>query len=103
MSTTTDPTVPHAVGPPDEEPVQQADVLSEAERALRFVRPLRLDYYHLICDTRTHMRRDIAETYARDPGFYSATFCVYCSKHRPLSEFVWVDLDGNITSEQVGT
>lgn len=86
--------------------MQQADVylvLSEEQRALGFVRPLRYSYYHLVCDTETRMRYDIAETYARDPEFYSSTFCVHCSKHRPLSEFVWVNLDGMITSEPVGS
>lgn len=47
------------------------------------------------CGTITTMSRSIAETYARDPGFYGGTFCVGCGKHLPLAEFVW---DGtNIT------
>jgi hypothetical protein len=40
------------------------------------------------------MGQAIAETYARDPHFYGATFCVRCSKHRPVGEdgeFVWDD------------
>lgn len=41
------------------------------------------------CNTTTTMSRDIAETYARNPRFYGSTYCVGCSKHLPLSEFVW--------------
>lgn len=73
-------------------------VLSAEERAKGFVRPLRHSYVHKTCGTVTRMGRSIAETYARDPGFYNGTFCVGCSKHFPLSEFVW---DG--TEEIVGS
>jgi hypothetical protein len=68
-------------------------VLTAEERAKGFVRPVRDTYKHLKCGTETKMGRDIAETYARDPGFYSGTFCVFCREHRPLSEFVWSDTD----------
>jgi hypothetical protein len=43
----------------------------------------------------------LAETYARDPAFYGATYCAGCGRHRPVGpdgEFVW---DG--TTEKVGT
>lgn len=33
----------------------------------------------------------IAETYARNPHFYGATYCCRCGKHLPLNEFVWDD------------
>jgi len=35
------------------------------------------------------MGRALSETYARDPTFYGATFCVHCNKHLPVAEFVW--------------
>jgi hypothetical protein len=73
-------------------------VLTPEERAKGFVRPLRDSYVHKTCGTLTRMSNDIAETYARNPFFYSGTFCVGCRKHFPLEEFVW---DG--TDEQVGT
>jgi hypothetical protein len=73
-------------------------VLTEAERAKGFVRPVRRDYVHTPCGTRTVMGLALAETYARDPGFYSGTFCVGCGKHFPLDQFVW---DG--TTETVGS
>jgi hypothetical protein len=64
-------------------------VLSDAERAKGFVRPVRFSYTHNACGTSTKMAVSIAETYARDPSFYSGTFCTQCSSHFPLSEFVW--------------
>jgi hypothetical protein len=65
-------------------------VLSDEERAKGFVRPLRKSYIHT-CGAITTMADKIAETYARDPTFYSGTFCINCKAHLPLSEFVWTD------------
>ena len=76
-------------------------VLSEAERAKGFVRPYRDSYIHEKCGVLTKMGRSFAETYARDPFFYSGTFCAGCGSHFPVGEdgeFVW---DG--TDEKVGT
>lgn len=64
-------------------------ILCEAERAKGFVKPYRNKYRHRTCGTTTTMSFPIAETYARDPYFYNATFCVYCNVHLPLSEFAW--------------
>ena len=66
-------------------------VLTPAERAKGFIKPLRLSYRHKVCNACTHMATAIAETYARDPWFYSGTFCVQCRNHFPLDEFVWLD------------
>lgn len=73
-------------------------VLSESERARGFVRPVRRTYVHTTCGAATTMGLAIAETYARNPAFYSGTFCSSCRQHRPLAEFVW---DG--TDEVVGS
>lgn len=76
-------------------------VLAEEERAKGFVRPMRRTYTHLKCGTDTTMGQTIAETYARDPKFYSGTFCCACMAHFPVGpdgEFVWRG-----TSEKVGT
>lgn len=125
-------------------------VLSEAERAKGFVRPVRRTYKHVgtqptrptreltaeekeryagcdyvlfeatpaeggilagrfwtaarlksRCGTSTTMGVALAETYAREPGYYGATFCASCGSHFPVGaegEFVW---EG--TSEKVGT
>lgn len=93
-------------------------VLSEEERAKGFVRPVRHKYVHVgingheidpndmskhgrtgnACGALTKMGQALAETYARDPKFYGATFCVGCNKHLPVDEFIW---DG--TNEKVGS
>lgn len=69
-------------------------VLSAEERARGFVRPVRQRYIHNKCGAATVMGRSIAETYARDPHFYSGTFCVACQNHFPVGkdgEFIWED------------
>lgn len=94
-------------------------VLSEEERAKGFVRPLRKSYVHRYmcdgsdvplvltnedvlnsggCGALTTMATAIAETYAANPKYYAATYCVGCRTHLPVREFHW---DG--TSEQVGS
>lgn len=93
-------------------------VLCPEERAKGFVRPYRDSYKHVGrlepivgpkltlasehrvggCNTVTTMGRALSETYARDPKFYGATFCVNCNRHLPVSEFVWT-ADG----QQVGS
>lgn len=130
-------------------------VLSEAERAKGFIRPVRISYKHVGtpgpkyplrdltdderaqydglgygyvkyetypetdslagrywtqaqldkigkgCGVVTRMNGAIAETYARNPMYYSGTFCCACGTHLPVGpdgEFVW---EG--TNERVGT
>lgn len=80
-------------------------VLTPAERAKGFTRPYRDAYRHLKCGKITTMSRDIAETYARDPGFYSGTFCTTCRAHFPVGEngeFTWYEMDGR-EGPKVGT
>ena len=52
---------------------------------------------HSGCGHVTTMALALAETYARDPKFYSGTFCAHCRVHLPLEQFVWAGTD-----EQVG-
>lgn len=68
-------------------------VLSEYERKQGWVRPYRDTYVHDKCGVATHMGRELSETYARDPKFYTHTYCVgsQCQKHFPVSEFKWDD------------
>lgn len=92
-------------------------VLSEAERSKGFVRPLRRAYVHRYmldgsqvpsvlvtlegtagCGALTTMALPLCETYARDPKFYGATYCVGCKTHLPVAEFHW---DGD--NEVVGS
>ena len=76
-------------------------VLADEERAKGFVRPVRRTYTHTPCGTDTTMAQTIAETYARDPFFYSGTYCCACRGHFPVGddgEFVWKG-----TGQKVGT
>lgn len=66
-------------------------VLCPKERAKGFVKPVRRSYKHMACGSVTTMGLALAETYARDPGFYSGTMCVTCHAHYPLNEFEWED------------
>jgi len=98
-SDSNDPRLTHGA---DSEPGPQADaylVLSEDERAKGFLRPVRRTYVHVrgmsqqksACGVATTMSTALAETYARDPQFYGATYCVGCGMHLPVSEFDWDD------------
>lgn len=97
MGVTDDRNDPRLTHGADNEPVGMAEVylvLSEEERAKGFVRPVRRTYVHETCGAATTMGLALAETYARDPHFYGATFCVGCQMHRPVGEhgeFVWDD------------
>jgi hypothetical protein len=94
MSLTDDPTHPKLTRGVDDKPVPQAEVylvLSAEERAKGFVRPVRRTYVHTACGTATSIGDALAETYARNPKFYGATYCVRCQMHKPVAEFVWDD------------
>lgn len=99
MSTTDNPNDPRLSYGADSKPVPQAPiylVLSEAERAKGFVRPLRRAYLHTDgCGALTTMGLALCETYARSPSFYGSTYCTGCSMHRPVGEFRW-DEDGAV-------
>lgn len=71
-------------------------VLSEEERSKGFVRPLRRAYVHTDgCGTKTIMGLALCETYARNPFFYSGTYCCGCRTHHPVGQFRW-DEDGAV-------
>ena len=92
MSLTTDRNDPNlGYGSNDEKSPQNKTylVLSDEELAKGFVRPVRTKYVHTTCGGETVMNEKIAETYARDPKFYGATYCIHCQMHRPVNEFVW--------------
>lgn len=106
---TDDPADPRLTHGADTEPRPQADVylvLSDAERAKGFVRPVRQSYRHVDgCGAITTMKLVIAETYARQPDFYDGTYCTGCKMHRPVGadgEFVWVLPNGS-DGERMGT
>lgn len=67
----------------------------------RYWTQVQLDAIGKGCGQVTTMGQAIAETYARDPRFYGATFCCGCGKHLRVGEdgeFVWKG-----TNERVGT
>jgi len=65
-------------------------VLSQEELDKGYVRPLRRTYKHTVCGKPTSMDATISATYARQPSFYTHTFCYTCGAHLPVQEFVWV-------------
>ena len=98
-----DPRLGHGV---DEEEIPQHEVylvLSDEERDRGYVRPVRTAYVHDKCHSTTTMNLAIAETYARDPKFYGATYCVKCQKHLPVAEFRWYDGREGYTDQLVGS
>jgi hypothetical protein len=111
MSLTTDPQDPRLGHGADTQPqAQQAVylVLSGQERARGFVRPVRRSYRHQDpeCGAVTTMGVALAETYARDPSFYGATYCCACRMHRPVGahgEFTWMTPGGDDSTDLVGT
>lgn len=71
----------------------------------RFWTQPQLDAIGKGCGTVTTMNQAIAETYARIPWFYGATFCVGCGMHLPVGrqgEFTWVEADGSEAGNRVG-
>jgi len=105
VATTDDPTDPRLTRGTDSAPTPQAAaylVLSEEDRQRGFVRPVRTSYRHEPCGAVTTMSQAIAETYARDPQFYGATYCCSCQRHLPVGangQFFWEPADGT----KVGT
>lgn len=73
-------------------------VLSESERKKGWVRPLRRKYIHDACGGVTSMGLALCETYAKDPTFYGATFCVMCGNHYPVADFHWI-----VDNQRVGS
>ena len=58
------------------------------------------------CGTVTTMAQAIAESYARSPGMYGATYCCGCRLHLKVGkdgEFVWIEPDGSEAGNRVGT
>jgi hypothetical protein len=95
MGLTTDPNEARRSPVDPETGMQEVYViLSDEERAKGFIRPVRRTYVHEKCGVSTRMGEPIAQTYARDPKFYTGTYCVGCQGHFPVGEdgeFVWDD------------
>lgn len=91
--TTHDPNDPRLTHGADTEPTDQAEVYLVRPDTHVYVRPIRRAYTHNVCGGTTTMSLDLATTYAMDPTFYGATYCVTCRMHRPVSEFHWYGTD----------
>ena|SRR3990167_7991490 len=67
--------------------------LGELERTIeRRVQPLRWWYIHKFgraCFKVTQLPKQVAETYAVNPGFYKRMFCHTCGGYYDLKEFIW--------------
>lgn len=98
MTITTDENHPDLNQPKENGQNKAYLVLSDEEKAKGFIRPLRTKYIHTKCGVETKMHTSIAETYAREPRFYGATFCVKCKTHYPVSQFTWSDGTGVVGS-----
>lgn len=74
-----------------EEPFGHDGVCVSSNRAVTQHEAAELERSHRKggCNTVTTMGRALSETYARDPSFYGATFCVHCNAHFPVADFVW--------------
>jgi hypothetical protein len=111
MPLTSDPNDPRLTHGSDTTPAPQNElylILSEAERAKGFVRPVFRSYIHHDpeCGVVTRMGIALCETYAANPAFYGSTYCSGCRMHRPVGpegEFTWLDKDGVDTGILVGT
>jgi hypothetical protein len=87
-------------------------VLSDEELAKGFKRPVRTAYIHQKCGGLTSMGAKLSETYARDPDFYSGTFCVQCAAHfsfknddgdeNPDGVFHWDNMPKDAPTAQLG-
>lgn len=54
-----------------------------------FVQEVRKKYVHEECGSSTTMSSDIARSVARDPDYYSKTFCKSCGDYFDVDEFHW--------------
>lgn len=68
-----------------------------------FVQAVRAYYTHTECGSRTHMSKSLAESVARNPEYYTKTYCAGCQEHVPVSEVEWGDgedwvVDGDTTN-----
>lgn len=91
MGLTTDPNDPGLRKTREDGQQETYLVLSAEERAKGFIRPLRRTYTHGTCGVATTMAIALAETYSRNPYYYSGTYCVGCKTHFPVNEFLWDD------------
>lgn len=97
-----DLTADEAARHPTEGYVKFEDYPPDSAAIGRYWTQAQLDKVGKGCRSVTTMGQALAETYARDPGFYGATFCSSCATHFPVGkegEFSW----DNEPNNKVGT
>lgn len=68
-----------------------------------FVQEPRSTYTHADgCGSRTSMTDALAESVARDPTFYTKTFCSGCGEHVPVGEVEWTDGEDWVVDQEDG-
>lgn len=72
---------------------------SAEDRAKGYVRPYSDKIVHSACETRTGLFDGQARMFALKPDLYSVLFCAHCNSSFPVSEFLWIDTDGNQKGE----
>jgi hypothetical protein len=55
------------------------------------------------CGSRTTMTGDLPESVARDPTYYTKTFCTGCGTHVPVGEVEWEDGEDWVVNRSVDT
>jgi hypothetical protein len=65
--------------------------LRESEKLQGYLRPLRMQYVHTLCETTSHIDMKVASQLAKDPKYYSTMPCMLCGKNFPVTDFKWVD------------
>jgi hypothetical protein len=61
------------------------------EPLLGLVNPVRDSYVHDACGQKTQLGSTIAVTLARQPTFFTNTYCDHCAQRFPIGEFKWED------------
>ena len=54
-----------------------------------FVQEPRASYIHEACGTKTTMSSELQKSVARDPTYYSHTYCAGCQEHVLIEEVSW--------------
>lgn len=87
----------------EEYPIDKSDICSVLGR---FWTQKEIDFIGKGCGCKTLISLNVAETYASEPSFYQKAFCGTCGNYFPVGEygeFVWIEEDGTISEEKVGT
>lgn len=57
-------------------------------------------YIHETCGSKTTMTGDLPESVARDPEWYTRTFCAGCGEHVPVEDVEWEDGEDWVVNDE---